>query len=138
MNPSVFVDTDIVLDLLAKRDPFFPFAAELFTKADRKEINLFVSSLCFSNLNYIVSRQKTAAEARKLLATLKVLVTVLPVDDKIIELALHSRFKDFEDAIQYHCALEHDIRILVTRNIRDYKQARISVLTAEQFLINFG
>jgi predicted nucleic acid-binding protein len=138
MNSSVFVDTDIVLDLLAKRDPFFPFAAELFTKADRKEINLFVSSLCFSNLNYIVSRQKTASEARKLLATLKVLVTVLPVDDKIIELALHSRFKDFEDAIQYHCALEHGIRILVTRNVRDYKQARISVLTAEQFLINYG
>jgi predicted nucleic acid-binding protein len=138
MNSRVFVDTDIVLDLLAKREPFFPFAAELFTKADRKEVKLFVSSLCFSNLYYIVSTQKTQSEARKLLATLKVLVTVLPVDEKIIELALHSRFKDFEDAIQYYCALEHDIRVLVTRNIRDYKQARISVLTAEQFLINFG
>jgi len=93
-----------------------------------------VSSLCFSNLNYILSKQKNTSEARKILSRFKVLVNVLPVDDKVIELALNSDFRDFEDAIQYYCAIENGIHILVTRNLKDFKQAKIPVLTAEEFI----
>jgi len=69
------------------------------------------------------------AEARRILSKFKVLVQVLPVDDKVIELALHSKFKDFEDAIQYFTAIESGITILLTRNIKDYKKAGIPVQT---------
>ena len=62
------------------------------------------------------------------------MVTILPVDDKVIELALNSDFRDFEDAIQYYCAIENGINILVTRNLKDFKHARIPVLTAEEFV----
>jgi len=68
-------------------------------------------------------------EARRILSKFKVLVQVLPVDDKVIELALHSKFKDFEDAIQYFTTIESGITILLTRNIKDYKKAGIPVQT---------
>ena len=94
----------------------------------------FVSSLSFSNLNYILSKQFTAASARRLLSKFKVLVTVLSVDDKTIELALNSDFSDFEDAIQYYCAVENGVVVLLTRNLKDYKNAGISILTPEDYL----
>lgn len=131
---KIFVDTDIVLDLLSGRQPHHDFAAELFSLADEKQIKLFVSSLCFSNVNYILSRQYNADQARKMLLKFKTLVTVLPVDDKTIELALSSAFKDFEDAIQYYTAIQNDIATLLTRNLKDFRKADISVMTAEQYL----
>jgi predicted nucleic acid-binding protein len=132
---KVFVDTDIILDLLRYREPFYIHSANLFSAADKNEIKLFVSSLSFANLNYILLRQFSAEQARKKLFKFKTLVTVLAVTDKIVELALSSDFKDFEDALQYFSAAENNIKILLTRNLKDYKNAEISILTAEQFLM---
>jgi predicted nucleic acid-binding protein len=131
---KIFIDTDVCLDLLAKREPHYIHAATLFTLADKGELNLFVSSLSFSNLNYLLSRQYSMTEARRILSKFKVLVQVLPVDDKVIELALNSKFKDFEDAIQYFTAIESGITFLLTRNIKDYKKAEIPVQTPELYV----
>ena len=131
---KVFVDTDIVLDLLSNREPFYIHSANLFSAADKKEIKLYVSSLSFANLNYILSKQYSADQSRKKLLKFKTLVTVLSVTDKVIDLSLSSDFKDFEDGIQYFTATENNIKTLLTRNLKDYKSAQISVLTAEQFL----
>jgi predicted nucleic acid-binding protein len=131
---KVFVDTDIVLDLLGQRMPFYEFSARLFSKADKAEIELFVSSLSFSNLYYLLSRQYSPDQARKQLLKFKALVTVLSVTDKVIDLALASDFKDFEDGIQYFTAIENGIQTLLTRNLKDYKSAEIVVMTAEQFI----
>jgi predicted nucleic acid-binding protein len=133
---KVFVDTDVVYDLLAKREPFYEYAAQLFTLSDRNKITIYISSLSFANLNYILTRLKSSNAARKILSRFKVLVKTLPVDDKIIDLALNSEFKDFEDAIQYYCAIESRISVLITRNIKDYKKAKISVLTSEEYVKN--
>jgi hypothetical protein len=64
----------------------------------------------------------------------KTLVQVLPVTDKTVELALSSDFKDFEDGMQYFTAIESDVSILITRNLKDFRTAKIVVMTAEQFL----
>lgn len=130
----LFVDTNIILDLLANRAPFVTDAQELFTLADQKEVQLFVSSLTFANAHYILSQALKMDDARTVLRKLKVLVTVLPLDDKVIELALESDFKDFEDALQYHTALEHKLTIIITRNLRDFKASDIPVLTAKDYL----
>src|SRR4051812_40151779 len=114
---KVFIDTDIALDLLTKREPPYTFAASLFTMADKKKLRLHISSLSFSNLNYILNRELGAKEAKKILLDLKVLVQVLSVDDKIIQLALNSDFNDPEDAIQHFTALEHRLPLIITRNI---------------------
>jgi predicted nucleic acid-binding protein len=131
---KVFVDTDIILDLLAMREPHYQFSARLFSMADEGELKLYVSSLSFSNLNYILSKQFSAVQARKKLLTFKTLVTVLSVSEKSVDLALNSDFNDFEDALQYFTALEFKISTLLTRNLKDFKKADISVLTAEQYL----
>ena len=131
---KVFVDTDIVLDLLGNREPFYSHSAQLFSEADKGKIRIHVSSLTFSNLNYILSRQYSVDQARKKLLKFKTLVTVLSVTDKVVELALSSDFKDFEDGLQYFTAIENNLKTLLTRNLKDYKTADITVMTAEQFL----
>lgn len=131
---KVFIDTDIALDLLSERHPHYPSAAQLFTLADKGKIKLYKSSLSFSNLNYLLTRQYNATESRRILKNFKVLVNVLAVDDKILDLALSSKFTDLEDAIQYYTAVENGISILLTRNIKDYKQAKIAILTAETYV----
>lgn len=134
MMEKLFLDTDIIIDLLAYREPFYEASASLFSMADKGKIHLFVSPLSFSNINYILSRQFSANQVRKKLLQFKTLVSVMDVSDKIIELALTSDFKDFEDGIQYFTAIENNIKILLTRNLKDYKTAQIPVMTAEQYL----
>ncbi len=130
----IFVDTDIVLDLLGNREPFCVHAAELFSQADKGKLQLFVSSLSFANLNYLLSRQYSAEQARMKLLKFKTLVTTLSVTDKIVELALSSEFRDFEDGLQYYTASENGIKILLTRNLKEFRTAEIIVMTAEQYL----
>ena len=134
MMEKVFIDTDVALDLLTKRGPHYAYAASLFTLADKNKIRLNISSLSFSNLNYIVSREVGFKEARKILLDFKVLVQVLSVDDKIIHLALNSAFTDLEDAIQHFTAVEHGLPLIITRNIKDYKKSELPVSTAEAFI----
>jgi predicted nucleic acid-binding protein len=130
----VFVDTDIILDLLADRAPYNEFAKGLFSAADRGEVKVSVSSLSFTNIHYILSKQYTAEQSRKKLIKFKTLVTVLSVDDKLIELALSSDFSDFEDGVQYYTAIENGVQVLLTRNLKDYKAAEIPVMTAGEYL----
>ena len=132
---KLFLDTNIVLDLLAKRDPFYNEAASLFSMADKKKIQLSVSALTFATVNYIVSRQKSEEEAKIILRKLKLLVHVVSLDGKVVDLSLNdSDFTDFEDALQYYSALENGVDVIITRNLKDFKMAQLPVMTAGQFL----
>lgn len=131
---KVFVDTDICIDLLSKRQPFNKASELLFYLADTGKIKLCVSSLSFSNIDYILLSQYSSTHSRQIIAKFKTLVQVLAVDSITIDFAIASDFKDFEDAIQYACALEHNLTIIITRNLKDYKNASIIVLTPESYL----
>lgn len=131
---DLLVDTNIVIDLLAKRQNFYQQAQELFTLADEKQVNLYISSLTFANTHYVLSKELGSEEARKVLIKLKLLVKALPLDDRILELALSSDFTDFEDGIQYYTALENNLEIIISRNKKDFKTATLPVLTAKEFL----
>jgi len=130
----IFLDTNIILDLLAYRMPFYTEAAELFSLADKKQIKLSISSLCLADTHYILSKQNPEMEVRKILRKFKVLVNVLPLDDKITDLALNSEFRDFEDAIQYYTALENDQDLIITRNQPDFKECKLPIMTAGEFI----
>ena len=131
----LLIDTNIVIDLLSKRDKFYDEAADLFSLADKKELELTISSLTFANTNYILSKLKSAKEAKEILRKFKVLVELLSLDDKIAELALSDdNFADFEDGLQYYSAIENQIEIIITRNKKDFKKSKIPVLTAKEFL----
>lgn len=131
----LLVDTNIVIDLLSKRDKFYDEAADLFSRADKKELELTITSLTFANTNYILSKLKSSKEAKAILRKFKVLVELLSLDDKITELALSDdNFSDFEDGLQYYSAIENKIDVIITRNKKDFKNSKIPVLTAKEFL----
>jgi predicted nucleic acid-binding protein len=134
MNQKLYLDCDIILDLLAERQPFYKHAAQLITLIERKEVAGFVSPLVFANLFYILGKLKTGNEAKRILNKLKMLVTILPVNGRIIEMALNSGLNDFEDAIHCYTALENQVETLITRNKRDYHRANLNVYTAEEYL----
>jgi predicted nucleic acid-binding protein len=131
---NLFLDTNIILDLLANRMPFYTEAAKLFSLADKKKVKLSISSLCLADAHYILSRQNPETEVRNILRTFKVLVNVLPPDDKIADLALNSDFRDLEDAIQYYTAIENDQDLIITRNQQDFKESKIPVMSAGEFI----
>jgi predicted nucleic acid-binding protein len=132
---NLFIDTNIVIDLLAKRASFYLPAQRLFSLAiDEKEICLNISVITFTNTYYLLSKYHNAAEARKILSTFKRLVNVLAIDDKILSCALVSEFKDFEDAVQYYTALETGMDVIITRNERDFKASSLPVMTATAYI----
>ena len=105
---KLFIDTNIVIDLLAERDPFYEDAAKLFSLSDKNKVKLSVSSLTFANTNYLLQKTNSASTAKEILRKFKILTAVLSLNDKIIDLALNDNgFGDFEDAIQYYTALEN-------------------------------
>ncbi|WP_026450510.1 type II toxin-antitoxin system VapC family toxin [Aequorivita capsosiphonis] len=131
----LLIDTNIVIDLLSKREKFYDEAADLFSRADKKELELTISSLTFANTNYILTKLKSAKEAREILRKFKVLVELLALDDKVTELALSDdNFPDFEDGLQYYSAIENQIDVIISRNKKDFKNSKIPVLTAKEFL----
>lgn len=134
---KLLIDTNIVLDLLAKRDPFYGSAAQLFSLADKHKLKLTVSSLTFANTNYVLSRLKSAKEAREILRRFKILVRILSLNDKIVDLSLNDdNFSDFEDGLQYYTAIENNQDIIITRDLKDFKKAKVPVMTAEEYLIS--
>ena len=131
----LLIDTNIVIDLLSKREKFYYEAADLFSRADKKELVLTITSLTFANTNYILTKLKSAKEAREILRKFKVLVELLNLDDKIAELALSDEsFPDFEDGLQYYSAIENQIDVIITRNKKGFKNSKIPVLTTKEFL----
>jgi len=134
---QILLDTNIVLDLLARRMPFYNDAAELFSLADKKTIRLSLSSLSLANIHCVLKKLKPEQEARNIIRNFKILVQVLSLDNKIVDLALNSDFKDFEDAIQYFTAIENDKELIVTRNMSGYRESKIPVMTAREFIKSF-
>jgi predicted nucleic acid-binding protein len=130
---KVFIDSDIILDLIQERDHYSD-AMPLFTLIEENKAKGYVSPLIFANLFYILRKQESSAFASHVLTRLKALLHVLTINEKIIEMALSSGFKDFEDAIQYYSALEENLEYLITRNKADYKKSGIIICTAGEYL----
>ena len=132
---KLLIDTNIVIDLLARRSDHYEEASELFSLADNKEIILAISSLSFANTSYILSKMLSPKRTKDILTKFRILVKILNLDDTIIDLALSDDdFKDFEDGLQYYTAVENQMDLIISRNKRDFKSAKIPVLTAKEFL----
>ncbi|MDD2559089.1 MAG: PIN domain-containing protein [Bacteroidales bacterium] len=132
---KLLLDTNIIIDLLSERQPFYSEAARIFSLADKKDIQISVSALSIATTNYILLQSKKSDEAKQILRRLKLIVQVLSLDDKIVELALNdSDFNDFEDGLQYFTALENGLDAIITRNLKDFRKSKIPVMTAGQYM----
>lgn len=131
---TIFLDTNVVLDFILKREEFAKNAAIIFDLGEREKLHLTLSSLCVNNIDYVVSKIESKKKARQIIIKLLSLVEVLPVGKSTIEKAAMSEFKDFEDAIQNFCAEEKGLNHIITRNIKDFKKSNLSILTPKEFL----
>jgi predicted nucleic acid-binding protein len=131
---NIFLDSDIILDLLLQRYPHDISISLVFEKAKSNKLKLFTSSVCITNVYYILRKNRTNSEVKNMLNKLLVYVDILSVDSDIIRLALNSFFKDFEDAVQYYTSIKNNLDIILTRNIKDYKSTDIPVMTPDEFL----
>jgi len=135
---KLFIDTNIVIDLLSHRDPFYDESAELFSLADQKLIELNISSLTIANTSYTLLRKLDSKKAKEILRKLRLIINILALDDKIIGLSLNDdSFIDFEDSLQYFTAIENNQDFIITRNLKDFKASKIPVMTAGQFIKTF-
>jgi predicted nucleic acid-binding protein len=131
----VFVDTNILIDLLADRLPFSKFAIELFAYAEKNKVKLFTSSHSIATTHYLLKKYMSEAAIREVLLSLLNLVEIIPVDVNVIKKSLLSDHKDFEDAIQIFAANSiHNLDFIVTRNIKDFKNAGVMVLPPDELL----
>lgn len=136
MIRRVFVDSDVFLDVLADRKPHSQSAKKLFSKIDRGEVKGCTSPLTFSNLSYLLRKQKGHAAAKSMLRKLRMLFQVLPMDEKTVDGALAAGVADFDDAMQYRSAAEAGVETIITRNGRDFKGIPVRNLSADEFLLS--
>lgn len=130
----LFIDTNVMLDLLSERMPFYNPIAKIATLADKGQLTLVVSALSFATSNYFLAKFENAEKAKDKLRKFKIISEISTVDESIIEKGLSSNFSDFEDSLQYFCAIQSECNILITRNGKDYKNSQIPIMTADEFL----
>ncbi len=132
---KILIDTNVVLDVLLKRKPFYSAAVGVLALAKKNHVQEYVSASAITDIYYISCRQLKDKElARSLLKQLLQIVSVLAVSEEEIINALESDWKDFEDSVQYAVALSHDIDAIITRNPFDYMESEIPVWLPEQSL----
>lgn len=136
---KVFIDTNVLLDVLAKRDPFFADSAAVWTLTEEGRFDGLVSPVSFTNIFYVVRKLADAKTARRTLLLLRDAFTPVPCDSRILNLAIDSDFKDFEDAVQYFSAVQAGADCLVSHNPDDFPRAKeCPVLTPAEFLATYS
>ncbi len=136
---KILIDTNIIIDLLAKREKHFISSQQIFSLADKNKIQLIISTLSIANAHYVLYDVMKLKNARSIIGKFKVLVKPQSLTDKIIELALNDKsFKDFEDGIQYYTALASNCSAIVTRNTKDFKNSSIPVLQPKEYLVKMN
>lgn len=135
---KVLIDTDVILDFLFDRKPFSDDASRILSLCESKQIQGFVTAIILSNIYYLL---KKTAKHEKVIESLKALMNILDIvttDKTTVLNALNSEFKDFEDALQNFSAEKNkEIKIIITRNIKDYKSSNLSIMQPEIYLKTF-
>lgn len=134
MIKRIFIDTNIMLDFLGERKPFYEPIAKIATLAEKEKLIMVVSPISFATVNYFLTKFENSKIAREKLRKFKIICEICSLDEQTIEKGLNSSIPDFEDALQYFSAAESECGIIITRNGKDFKKSLIPVMTAEEFL----
>lgn len=132
---NILIDSDVILDMFFDRKPHSQYAEAILSACASGEIQGFVTHVMMSNIYYLLRKANSHTQVIAQLRILTDIVQVLPMSHNSVLSAVHSTFKDFEDALQYEAALAHgEISIIITRNVRDYARGTLIVQTPEQFI----
>jgi len=132
---KILIDTDVLLDFLYERESFCEDSAKILNLCDLNKISGWITPVILSNIYYILRKSHSHNEVVEKLRELLKILNVLSMNKDTVLLALNSEFTDFEDALQNYAAeYNGEINFLVTRNIKDYKNSSLEVLTPNDFL----
>jgi predicted nucleic-acid-binding protein len=131
---QVLFDSDVLLDILAQRQPFVIASAQALNTVMKKQVQGFVSGHAITNIFYILRRQIGSEAARKLIENLLQHIQIASVTNQVIHQALQSPIKDFEDAVTSAAAMSAGLEIIVTRNQADFVASLVPAMLPEEFL----
>lgn len=131
---KLFVDADVLLDLLLDREPFSEDIATLIEKSIEAEVKLCSSLLSIANMHYIIGKLENKKKADQKIQKILSIVSIENSGQSVIDKALKSKCKDFEDSIQNFCAVESKHEIIIARNTKDYKESALSIFTPREYL----
>ena len=130
----VLFDSDVLLDVLAQRQPFVVASAQALNTVTQKQVQGYVSGHAVTNIFYILRRQIGSEAARELLSRLLRRIQVASITDEVIQQALQSPVTDFEDAVTSVAASVAGLEIIVTRNTSDFVISAVPAMLPEEFL----
>lgn len=132
---KALVDTNVIMDIACRREPFYDDSAGVFTKIDKNKLQGYVSASIVTDVFYLLQKDIGKENALSFLKDLLKIVDVLAVDKEVILKALYSGSIDFEDSVQTHVALQNGLDIIVTRNVKDYDTGKnVRVLTPHELM----
>jgi len=136
---KVFVDANILLDLLLERKPHNIYSEQLFELGRQKEVQLILSTLSIANAQYLLKRIKVnAANIRRCLIDICSICKLASLNDIVVMSALAAlKFEDIEDAMQYVSAVESGADVIITRNEKDFRQSQLPVMNAREFVLAY-
>ena len=131
---KVFIDTNVMIDVIGSREPFYADAAKLFALAEHGVIQIAASSISYVNTFYVLRKYHSAKQLKSVLQKMRTICAIAAVSEMDIDKALLSDFDDFEDAVQYYAAIHDRSDVFVTRNKKDFKNATLPVMTPSEFI----
>ncbi len=131
---KLFFDTNVILDFLGERDPYYIATAMIVSLADKRKLKIVVPALSYGTISYFLTKYYGAEKSKDKLRKFKVLSDICALDSIIIEKGLNSDFSNFEDSLQYYSALSTDCDIIISRNAKDFKMSKLPVMTPDEFL----
>ncbi|GAB4236317.1 MAG: PIN domain-containing protein [Elainellaceae cyanobacterium] len=130
----VLFDSDVLLDVLAQRQPFVVASAQALNMVTQPQVQGYVSGHAVTNIFYILRRQVGSETARELLSRLLKHLQIASVTDEVVRAALQSSMADFEDAVTSEAANAAGLEVIVTRNTPDFAASAIPAVSPENFL----
>ena len=132
------LDTNIILDVLLIRQPFYEYSFGIIALAQNNNYNIYLVASGVTDIYYVIRKQigkgKAIAEVKNILQSFQ----ISDVNKKILIQATNNNFEDFEDAVQHETAIHSNIDFIITRNNKDYKHSKIKVLTPKEFIKQFS
>jgi predicted nucleic acid-binding protein len=130
---KVFIDTNILLDVLLARPEFAEDATRIWTDCESEKIKGCISAISLNNLHFIMSRKVGKNRALESVRIVMNIFPVIPLDEKILRLATELPHKDFEDAIQLFSAVQAKADFIVTRDDKHFSSEYAPILTPKQY-----
>lgn len=132
---KILIDTNIVLDVMLKREPFYKLSVDILGLSKRDNVEEYVSASAITDIYYLACRQlRDKGRVRKLIKQLLTIVSIASVSEQEIQNALDLEWNDFEDSVQYSVAFLQEMDGIVTRNPHDYKEAKMKIWEPEELL----